>query len=169
MPNGFKTEAIFQPRIRTLIFLKSNPELCKRAFTPTETDTDTDKNGLYRTVLRCSYCTETLMTLGTVAILLVSVSISVRGLIITARNEVGEGYVYVCVILFTGRVPCPGGGLVWSRGDAWWRTPRYGHCCGRYASYWNAFLFSLVGFDDNIENQHDRASYRCEVLQQTAL
>ena len=19
--------------------------------------------------------------------------------------------------------------------------PRYGHCCGRYASYWNAFLF----------------------------
>ena len=21
--------------------------------------------------------------------------------------------------------------------------PRYGHCCGRYASYWNAFLFSL--------------------------
>ena len=20
-------------------------------------------------------------------------------------------------------------------------TPRYGHCCGRYASYWNAFLF----------------------------
>ena len=21
--------------------------------------------------------------------------------------------------------------------------PRYGHCCGRYASYWNAFLFTL--------------------------
>ena len=53
------------------------------------------------------------MTLGTVAILLVSVSISVRGLIITARNEVGQGYVYVCVILFTGGVSCPGGaGLV---------------------------------------------------------
>ena len=22
--------------------------------------------------------------------------------------------------------------------------PRYGHCCGRYASYWNAFLFEIV-------------------------
>ena len=35
-----KLDAIFQPRILTL----SNPELCKGAFTPTETDTD--KNGL---------------------------------------------------------------------------------------------------------------------------
>ena len=27
-------------------------------------------------------------------------------------------------------------------------SPRYGHCCGRYASYWNAFLFcfDLVDF-----------------------
>ena len=23
------------------------------------------------------------------------------------------------------------------------RPPRYGHCCGRYASYWNAFLFRV--------------------------
>ena len=22
--------------------------------------------------------------------------------------------------------------------------PRYGHCCGRYASYWNAFLFDQI-------------------------
>ena len=22
--------------------------------------------------------------------------------------------------------------------------PRYGHCCGRYASYWNAFLFHFL-------------------------
>ena len=26
--------------------------------------------------------------------------------------------------------------------------PRYGHCCGRYASYWNAFLFILYLFID---------------------
>ena len=26
-------------------------------------------------------------------------------------------------------------------GGAWWRTPPDGYCCGRYASYWNAFLF----------------------------
>ena len=57
-----------------------------------------------------------------------------------------------------GGVPGPmGGGGAWSRGTlvlggawsrgrclvpggAWWRPPD-GHCCGRYASYWNAFLF----------------------------
>ena len=33
--------------------------------------------------------------------------------------------------------------------SAWWDTPqeqtppRDGHCCGRYASYWNAFLFQM--------------------------
>ena len=60
------------------------------------------------------------------------------------------------VILLTGGgVPAPGGGCsqggVWSRGVVWsWggglvpggcivETPRDGHCCGRYASYWNAF------------------------------
>ena len=32
-------------------------------------------------------------------------------------------------------VPGPGG--------AWWRPPRDGYCCGRYASYWNAFLLSI--------------------------
>ena len=42
----------------------------KAAFTIT--DTKTDKNGLYRIVWRCSYCT--LMSLGAAAILSVSVS-----------------------------------------------------------------------------------------------
>ena len=28
-------------------------------------------------------------------------------------------------------------------GGAWWRPPD-GHCCGRYTSYWNAFLFFHV-------------------------
>ena len=36
-------------------------------------------------------------------------------------------------------------GCAWSRevpalGGAWWRSP-HGYYCGRYASYWNAFLF----------------------------
>ena len=35
-----------------------------------------------------------------------------------------------------------GGGLV--KGGAWWRLPRDGHCSGRYASYWNAFLLFNV-------------------------
>ena len=34
-------------------------------------------------------------------------------------------------------VSAPGGG-------AWWRPPRDGHCCGRYASYWNAFLLHFT-------------------------
>ena len=32
-----------------------------------------------------------------------------------------------------------GGYLLWG-GGAWWRPP-HSHCCRRYASYWNAFLF----------------------------
>ena len=65
------------------------------------------------------------------------------------------------MILFTRGVPGPRGGLVrggclvpgrgvWSRGvpdpggGAWWRSPRDGYCCGRYASYWNAFLFTII-------------------------
>ena len=38
-------------------------------------------------------------------------------------------------------MPGLGGCLI--LGGAWWRPPRDGHCCGRYASYWNAFLFAL--------------------------
>ena len=64
------------------------------------------------------------------------------------------------VILLTGEVPARGvwwGGVcsrgVWSQGEvsaprvcAWWRPPppRDSHCCGRYASYWNAFLFKWI-------------------------
>ena len=37
------------------------------------------------------------------------------------------------------------GGGAWPQGGAWsgvpGRDPSDGHCCGRYASYWNAFLF----------------------------
>ena len=36
------------------------------------------------------------------------------------------------------RVPGPGGCLVETLPD--------GYCCGRYASYWNAFLFQLTVF-----------------------
>ena len=43
----------------------------------TLTETETDKNGLYEIVWRCSYCTETLIPLGTVAILSVSVSVNI--------------------------------------------------------------------------------------------
>ena len=41
------------------------------------------------------------------------------------------------VCLLQGRVPAPGGGV-------WRPPPRDGYCCGRYASYWNAFLFTTV-------------------------
>ena len=64
-----------------------------------------------------------------------------------------------CVILFTGGVKGPRGCMVpgggaWSRvevhgpggclvlgGPSGGPPPRDGYCCGRYASYWNAFLF----------------------------
>ena len=45
---------------------------------------------------------------------------------------------------WSGLGPGPGG-LVWEdlvSGGAWWRPPD-GHCCGRYVSYWNAFLLLL--------------------------
>ena len=38
--------------------------------------------------------------------------------------------------------PGPSGGLI--LGGCLWRPPRDGYCCGRYASYWNAFLFITV-------------------------
>ena len=49
----------------------------------------------------------------------------------------------------SGGVPAPGegrsapGGVPGPGGSAWWRPPRDGYCCGRYASYWNAFLFTI--------------------------
>ena len=55
-----------------------------------------------------------------------------------------EGYVFTCVCMSTGG----GAGGAWSRGGlvsqhALRQTPppgRDGYCCGRYASYWTAFL-----------------------------
>ena len=47
---------------------------CNGAFTPT----NTDKNDFYMIVWRCSYCTETPMPLNTVAIVSVSISVSVN-------------------------------------------------------------------------------------------
>ena len=71
-----------------------------------------------------------------------SVSHSVHG------GVPGPGVGGGCLVL--GKVSAPGGGvLAWS-GGAWSRgvsapgglvqTPPDGYCCGRYASYWNAFL-----------------------------
>ena len=81
--------------------------------------------------------------------------------VFTARKRsLGQGNVFTGVCLSTGEVPGPGGwrgcllpggvpalgggvpapgGLVWGvpGGD----LPPDGYCCGRYASYWNAFLF----------------------------
>ena len=50
-----------------------------------------------------------------------------------------------CLVL--GEVPGPGGGGAWSwrgacSGGYLVETPPDGHYCGRYVSYWNAFLFS---------------------------
>ena len=35
------------------------------------------------------------------------------------------------------------GGLVLGGGGCLVETPPDGHCCGRYASYWNAFLLHI--------------------------
>ena len=50
------------------------------------------------------------------------------------------------VILSTGGVPAPRGvpgpgGVPAPGGGCLVETSRDGYCCGRYASYWNAFLF----------------------------
>ena len=60
-----------------------------------------------------------------------------------------EGYVFTGVCLSTGGRGLPGPGRCLLGGGsasqhALRQTPppgRDGHCCGRYASYWNAFLF----------------------------
>ena len=60
-------------------------------------------------------------------------------------------FLHLSVILFTGgrctsplgRHP-PGQTSPLGIHPPWVDPPRDGHCSGRYASYWNAFLFSLV-------------------------
>ena len=44
--------------------------------------------------------------------------------------------------LLWGEVCSWGGAWSWGWG-VWWRPPSDGYCCGRYASYWNAFLLSI--------------------------
>ena len=55
-------------------------------------------------------------------------------------------FLHLFVILFTGGVHGPGGclvpGEVHGPGGCLVETPPDGYCCGRYASYWNAFLFT---------------------------
>ena len=88
----------------------------------------------------------------------VNVCIFVGITFLPPANEVWGKVIFV--ILFTGGGGLvPGGGGVWSRGDVPGpggcmllggrvpgpgvvpgRDPPNGYCCGRYASYWNAFL-----------------------------
>ena len=98
--------------------------------------------------------------------------ILVSSIFTTRKRSLWQGNMFTGVFLSTGGVPAPGGLFwgVWSggcllpvgsgpgdacsggcllqgrcllRGGAWWRPPD-GYCCGRYASYWNAFLSSLL-------------------------
>ena len=62
----------------------------------------------------------------------------------TAKGEV-EGDLARGGCLLWG-VPVPGGS---APGGSVWRPPSSpdGYCCGRYASYWNAFLFCFLSSD----------------------
>ena len=66
-------------------------------------------------------------------------------LIITARKRsLGQGNMFTGVCLSTGGVPGPRGEGAWSRGEVpGVDPPPDGYSCGRYASYWNAFLFLM--------------------------
>ena len=76
------------------------------------------------------------------------------------QTKLREGNVFTGVCDSVHRVGCAWSGRVWSRGclvregsgaggpGSWgvgggapWRPPDDGYCCGRYASYLNAFLF----------------------------
>ena len=50
----------------------------------------------------------------------------------------------------------PGGGCMVPGGcmvqGGWWRPPPDGYYWGRYASYWNAFLFSILSMNSNISD-----------------
>ena len=62
------------------------------------------------------------------------------------RRESGPGGCLVPGGVWSWGVPAQAnaclGGSASGGGGAWWRPPRDGYCCGRYASYWNAFLFA---------------------------
>ena len=80
--------------------------------------------------------------------------------IFTVRNEVAKVMFFTGVCLSTGGClpqcmlgyhPLPGADTPPEQTPPGADTPqsrhpspRYGHCCGRYASYWNAFLFQTV-------------------------
>ena len=68
-------------------------------------------------------------------------------------------FLHLSVILFKGRGCAPGGcapggclvpGGLPAPGGAWWRPP--GYCCGRYTSYWNAFLLKIGLFGSKSVN-----------------
>ena len=76
--------------------------------------------------------------------------IALECFLVTARKQsLGQGNMFTGVCLSTGgAVPRPGGGSgpsggrwgACSGGGVPGGAPSDGYCCGRYASYWNAFL-----------------------------
>ena len=70
-----------------------------------------------------------------------------RQAIITARKRsLEQGNIFTSVCLVPGWGACSQGGCLVE-------TPRDGYCCGRYASYWNAFLFSWCTYKDQTAMQ----------------
>ena len=67
-------------------------------------------------------------------------SVHREGCLVSWGSGPGGGYLVLGGCLVPG-VPSPRGGCL-VPGEAWWR-PLDGYCCGRYATYWNAFLFIL--------------------------
>ena len=69
-------------------------------------------------------------------------------LLLPPATKLGQGYIFTGVcdsVQIGGGVPDPGGaypgGCLVLVGCAKTPPPRDSYCCGRYASYWNAFLF----------------------------
>ena len=79
--------------------------------------------------------------------------------------------VWGCPLKGAGRCLVRGGGtgLGWclvQGGGWWWRLPpppAYGYCCGRYASYWNAFLCKYAS------HLHTRSLYMAVIKTDNAL
>ena len=49
----------------------------------------------------------------------------------------------------SGGGACSKGGLLWKGGGVETPPKADGYCCGRYASYWNAFLFGKISIQSN--------------------